>query len=216
VASGGEPVIQEAPWLPYVDFKALDERFPGIVAWIQLEGTAIDYPVMQTKNNDYFLNHLPDGTSHRSGSIFLDYRNKPGFSDKNTLIYGHDSRAQDMFGALKNYRRQTFYDEHPAISIYTNDRDYRLVLIAGYLLDSGVEVPPMEFIDEAAFQDHITDIKRRSFFKSGAEVSAGDRLVSLCTCAYDYTNARFVIVGKLVAVGGVWPGSGILSQYSSD
>jgi len=193
-----EPDEDGFVWEPYVDFEELRERYPGIVGWIKLEGTAIDYPIMQGSDNYYYLGHLPDGAVHRSGSIFLDYRNSPDFLDKSMLIYGHESRTQDMFGALKNYRRQEFYEANPVIYIYTPERDYELVLIAGYLVDSGVEVPPLKFKDEDDFIKHIEGIKRRSFFTSSVEVDPDDRIVSLATCAYDYTNARWIIVGKLV------------------
>ena len=188
----------EYEWLPYVDFAGLNDQFPGISAWIQLEGTVLDYPIMLWADNDYFLNHLSDGTNHRSGSIFLDYRNNADFSDKNTLLYGHASRTDDMFGLLKYYRDQTFYEEHPIMYIYTPDRDYELVLFAGYLLDSGYETPPLIFKGEDAYSAHLADIIRRSVFRSNVEVDANDRIVSLCTCAYDFTNARLIIVGKLV------------------
>ena len=201
-APGGEYAHLEPDfdpgWLPYLDFDALNERFPGVIGWIKLEGTAIDYPIMQTDNNWYFLGHLPDGTRHRSGSVFLDFRNSPDFSDKNSLLYGHESRTQDMFGALKNYRRQEYYDANPVMHIYTPTGDYELVLIAGYLVDSGVEQPRINFSDDDSFRNYINDIRRRSFFRADVDVSLGDRIVSLCTCAYDYTNARLIIVGKLV------------------
>ena len=188
----------EYEWLPYVDFAGLSEQFPGITAWIQLEGTVLDYPIMLWTDNAYFLNHLSDGTNHRSGSIFLDFRNSVDFSDKNTLLYGHASRTDDMFGLLKYYRNQQFYEEHPVMNIYTPDGDYELVLFAGYLLNSGYETPPLTFKDENAFSAHINDIVRRSVFRSNVEIDETDRIVSLCTCAYDFDNARLIIVGKLV------------------
>lgn len=191
----------EDAWVPYVDFEALSERFPGIVAWINLPGTLLDYPVMQGTDNAYYLSHLPDKTNNRAGSVFLDYRNSPDFTDKNSLIYGHMSRVGEMFGALKNYRNQEFYDAHPYINLYTSEHDYEIVLIAGYLVDSGVETPPLTFKDDAAFTNYISNIKRRSVFRSDVTAGANDLLVCLCTCAYDFTNARLVIVGKLVEVG---------------
>jgi len=193
-----EPAYDEEEWVPYVDFEALGEEFPGIVGWIRLEGSLIDYPLMQWTDNDYFLRHLPDGTRHRSGSIFLDFRNSQDFSDINTLLYGHETSTEDMFGALKNYRRQEFYDSNTFMQIYTPQGDYQLAIFAAYLVDSGHESPPLSFLDDEAFASHIADIRQRSFFTSGVEVDAGDRIVSLCTCAYDFANARLVVVGKLM------------------
>jgi len=189
---------REPEWTPYIDFEAANVSLPGITAWILLEGTSLDYPVMQTTNNSFFLGHLADGTKHRSGAIFLDYRNSADFSDRNSLIYGHESRTGEMFGILKNYRRQSYYDENPVMHLYTPEKDYELVLVAGYLVDSGIESPQIVFNDDAAFEAYVKAIKRKSMFKSDVEVNADDRIVSLCTCAYDYPNARFVVVGKLV------------------
>ena len=197
-----EPADEEEPWIPYVDFEALGESFPGIIGWLLLEGTPIDYPIMQTADNSYFLSHLPDGARQRAGAIFLDYRNSPGFTDANSLIYGHMSNSGEMFGALRNYRNQEFYDKNRELLIFTPERDYGLVLIAGYLLDSGVEVPPLEFSGESDFEAYIDDIRGRSFFISDVGVGEGDRIVCLCTCAYDFRNARLIIVGKLVDLGG--------------
>jgi len=192
--------IEEELWVPYVDFEELAERFVGIKAWIKLEGTAINYPIMQWTDNYHFLGTLPDGTSHRSGSIFLDFRNSPDFTDRNTLIYGHESRTDDMFGALKHFRNQDFADEHNIFYIHTPYRDYHLIAFAGYLVDSAREQPRINFADDEDFMIYIEDIRSRSLFSSDVEVTAEDRIVSLCTCAYDFPNARWVVVGKLGAI----------------
>ena len=198
--SVGEPDIPEDAWEPYMDFEALRERYPGIVGWIKIEGTVIDYPIMQWTDNSFFLDHLPDGTSHRSGSIFLDYRNSPDFSDKSSAIYGHAMRTQDMFGSLKNFREQEFYESHRVAHIYTPEKDYELVLIAGYRVPAD-EPPPFTFRDGEDFLNHIENTKRLSreyYFVSDVEVGPDDRIVNLCTCTYEFENARLIIVGKLV------------------
>jgi len=184
-------------WAPYVDFEALNSMYPGIVGWIRLEGTKINYPVMQYSDNDYFLSRLPDGTPHRSGSIFLDYRNKSDFSDKSILIYGHESRTDEMFATLKNYRNQEFYDENPVIHLYTPEKDYKIAVFAGHLAHSQRDHPPMEFETDEEFLTYIEHIKSISLFTSDIEISADDRIVNLCTCAYDFNEARLVIVGIL-------------------
>jgi len=203
-----EPVITDntqseqpddtASWKPYVDFNALNDEFPGIVGWIKLEDTPIDYPVMQYADNDYFLTRLPDGTLHRNGSIFLDYRNNNDFSDKSILIYGHETRAGDMFGALKNYRNQEFYEANQIINLYTPEKDFEIILFAGHVAHSIRDHPPMEFESDDDFLNYIEHLKSISVFKSNTEVSASDRIVSLVTCTYDFNDARLIIVGKIV------------------
>ena len=193
-------------WVPYVDFDELNERFQGVTAaWLYLENTVIDYPVMHYRNNSHFLRRLPDGTSHRNGSLFIDYRNKNDFTDKNTLIYGHDMRSGDMFGVFRQYRNQEFYDQHSVFYLYTPERDYAIVIFTAYRLDSAVEVPQMQFRDDDDFLRYVNNIKRRSVFQSDVEVSAEDLLVSLCTCDASSTNARLIVVGKLVDLGPFVP-----------
>jgi len=188
-------------WTPYVDFNALNSTFPGIVGWIKLEGTPIDYPVMQYTDNDYFLSRLPDGTTHRNGSIFLDYRNNRDFSDKSILIYGHETRAGDMFGELKSYRDQEYYEANPIINIYTPEKDYKIILFAGHVAHSVRDHPPLQFESDEEFLTYIENLKRISVFNSNTEVTANDRIVSLVTCTYDFYDARLVIVGKIVPRG---------------
>jgi len=187
----------EAGWISYVDFDELNNDFPGIVGWIKLEGSIMDYPVMQYSDNDHFLTRLPDGTSHRNGSIFLDYRNERDFSDKSILIYGHETRTGDMFGVLKRYREQDFFDNNPVINLYTPYEDIIIEIFAVNLAHSQRDHPPLDFDDDDDFLDYIERLKRMSFIRSNIEVKPDDRIISLCTCAYDFNDARLVIVGIL-------------------
>jgi sortase B len=209
VPSGHEPAEQPDDdyyeeyegFIPIIDFDAFREDFPDAAAWLRIEGTVIDYPVVQGRDNDFYLSRLPDKTPNAMGSIFLDYRSSPDFTDANTLIYGHHMRAGDMFGSIKNYSRQSFFDEHPTGTIFTPERDYQILFFASYVLDSTREVPPMDFANEAEFNSFIREVKQRSAFRSGVEVVYGDRLVSLCTCEYSAAQNRQILVGKLAEIG---------------
>ncbi|MCL2565026.1 MAG: class B sortase [Defluviitaleaceae bacterium] len=183
----------------FIDFDKMREIFPNIVGWIKSEDTFINYPIVQGADNYFYLSYLPDGTYHPMGSIFLDYRNLADFSDSAILIYGHDMRSGDMFGSLKYYADQLYYEKHYSMFIFTPMRDYKLILFAGYILDSDLEVPPMSFHGSKDFEEYIADIRSRSIFTSGTEVSFEDRLVFLATCTRSgKINERLIIVGKLV------------------
>ena len=183
-----------------VNFASLAEQIPDIAAWIRCEGIGMDFPVVQGKDNNYYLSHLPTGEYNYMGAIFLDYRNRLDFSDKNSLVYGHALSSGDMFTVIKKYMEPTFYNEHPELTLYTPDRDYTIVLFAGYVLDSSIksEVPPISFANEDAFTLFLKEAKRRSTFKSSVEVTADDTLVTLATCAYPSSVYRYVLIGKLV------------------
>ncbi|MCL2820927.1 MAG: class B sortase [Oscillospiraceae bacterium] len=195
--SPGTTPDEPEEWMPYVDFDALRELYPEIVGWILLDDTPINYPIMQAADNDFFLRRLPDGSSHRVGSIFLDYRNESGFSDKSILIYGHHTRTGEMFGALTGYRNQEFYDANPVIDIFTPEGDFELILFAGHVAHSVHDHPPLEFETDEDFLDYIDLIKNKSVFTSNFEVTASDRIINLVTCTYDFNDARLIIVGVI-------------------
>ena len=168
------------------------------VAWLRCEDTKIDYPVMQAYNNEYYLSRLPDGKENKNGSLFLDFRNSPDFTDKNSVIYGHHMKSGEMFTTLKYFNSQSYYDEHPTMQLYTPDTDYTVVLFGGYIIDALSESIPMYFLEPNDFENYVAEVKKRSVFKSNVEVSADDRIVSLVTCSYEFDDARMLIAGILV------------------
>jgi|GEM_PF-389351 len=199
LATHVEPsVVEEAEESPPpIDFDALRDIYPDIIGWISCVGPGIDLPIVQTSDDDFYLSHLPNGEKNKMGSIFLHYRNASDFSDVNTMVFGHNMKTGDMFGNLKDYHNQAFYEEHPVMTIYIPGKEFVLELISGYTLDSAYEVPPMSFEDASAFEVYIQNIIRRSHFKSDVEVNYGDRIVCLVTCTPASDNTRFIVVGKL-------------------
>jgi len=188
----------ETPFLSFIDFDTIRENYPDIVAWIKSEN--LNYPIVQGIDNNYYLSRLPNGKHHVMGSIFLDERNLADFSEQSIILYGHDSRKGEMFGSLKHYANQEYYEKNSSMFIFTPMCDYRLILIAGYIIDSAFEVPPMGFTNSTDFEQYITNIKNRSIFKSvhAIQVNYGDQLVHLATCTpSDSINERLIIVGKL-------------------
>ena len=199
-----EPTEVESPppWQPYLDFTALQQTIPDLIAWVRCPESNIDYPVVWTTDNDFYLSHLPDGTSNPNGSIFLDYRNSPDFTNRNSVIYGHHLRNGEMFSSLVQYRDQAYYEAHPVVFLSTATIDYEVELIAGYLIDPVREVPPLGFADNEAFQQYITGSQQRSYFKTNVTVSDSDRLVTLVTCDFAIDDGRFLLIGVIREVGG--------------
>lgn len=183
-----------------LDFSALKEQCPDIKAWLFAEGTRLDYPVAQTDNNDYYLRHLYNGERNSSGTLFIDYRNTGLFTEQNTVIYGHHTKDGGMFATVRSYRKQSFYDAHPTMTLYTLDGDYLIELICGTVEDGNFEFVEFEFDDVSAFYAYIDSRRERSTFRSDVEVEPGDKLVSLCTCSYERENARYMLMGKLTPI----------------
>ncbi len=178
----------------HIDFASLEEINPEVVAWVA--GAEIDYPIVQGKDNAYYLGHLFSGEANQLGAIFMDYRNQGDFSDKNTVIYGHNMKNGSMFSSLTAYKAQDYYDSNPTMMLYMPDNTYQLAFFAGLVIDGNGSVP-LEFADAQAFQGYIDALKKKSTFQSTTTVGTEDRIVTLCTCSYEFNNARYALFGKL-------------------
>lgn len=184
------------------DFTELKKINAEIVGWLTCEGTAIDYPVMHTDNNDFYLKHLYDKEENPSGSLFSDYRNSGLFTDQNTVIYGHNMKDGTMFRSLNSYKMQEYYEEHPVLILYTPNGDYLIELLSGTLEDGNNEFVRLSFESNHDFLEYINDLQSRSTFKSAVKVNPDDSIVSLCTCSYERDNARYQVVGRLTPLFG--------------
>lgn len=189
--AGEEP---ETNW-PVVDFTALAEINPDIVAWIYIEDTEINYPVVQGLDNQYYLKHLFSGEWNSLGCIFLDSRNSPDFSDRHSIVYGHHMKNGTMFSGLTEYKKQEFYDTHPTILILTPEQNYRIEIFAGYVANVKDNAWKVDFGTDTVFEDWQKSVKERSCFDSDITSAVTDRIVTLSTCSYEFDNARFVLHG---------------------
>ena len=179
-----------------VDFAKLKEENSEIIGWIYIPDTEIHYPILQGKDNKKYLNKSALGKNNRAGSIFMDYRNNPNVLDGNTIIYGHNMKDGSMFGNLQAYKSQEYYDTHKEAYYFTPDKIYVLELVFGYTTSSDDKLYTLEKIDETI----INEMKEKTDFKSGVEVSGLDKFLTLSTCAYETDNARYVVVCALRAL----------------
>lgn len=187
---------QEALCPISVDFDALHTENKDIIAWLHLPDTVINYPVLQADDNSYYLHRLTNGYWNIAGSLFLDCRNNATLSDPNSVIYGHNMTNNTMFGTLMDYARQEYYDKHPHMFIITPEKTYRLELLAGFVTDTSSEVYVFPQ-DEEATASQLAKWLEISDFQTVYEYTQGSRLVTLSTCAEDYGNKRYVVVGAL-------------------
>ena len=179
------------------DFEALKQWNPDIAGWLWSPGTDIDYPVVQGEDNDYYLNHTADGVRSIIGSIFMESKNRKEFQDDVTVLYGHHIRGGRMFSSLSGYKGQNYYEEHPVLYLYTPDQNYRIELFAGQILDGQTGSFPLMFEGPAAREEWLKQLLASSSFKSPVTVEDGERILALCTCSYEYDDARYVVYGVL-------------------
>ena len=190
--------------LPSVEFELLQEDGPDIIAWLTLPDTAVNYPVTQAEDNDYYLRHLYDGTYNKAGCLFADYENKKDFSDRNTIIYGHNMRDGSMFASLNEYKEQSYYDSHPQMYLVTPDGGYLCDIFAAFEAkpkESGSDTSPwrMEWKDDGAYTTWLSAMADRSVVETDVTVTSSDKVLTLSTCTPGGAS-RFIVMGKLTEV----------------
>ena len=193
-----EEPVSKINW-PKVDFEALQQAYPDVVGWIYIEGTAVNYPIVHGLDNDYYLYRMSDGSYNSSGSIFMDCRNIPDFSDRNTVIYGHHMNNGSMFSDLLNYKNQEYFDEHPRCLIMTPEQNYTLEFFTGYVAATDENAWDVRFNSEEDFDEWLKYIAEKTMFDTDLQVKSTDRVVTLSTCSYEFSDARFVMTGILKA-----------------
>lgn len=180
-----------------VDFEVLLEKNEDIIGWLYSEDTPINLPVVQSTDNDYYLRRLVDGTWNSSGTLFADYRNAGDFTDSNTVIYGHNMKNKEMFGTLPYYKEQSYFEEHPAMWLLTPNGDYKIELLAGYVTPTTSDVYSFDQSEEDVLAT-VQQAMEKSTFAAEVEIAQGDRFITLSTCSYEYDNARYVLIGRLI------------------
>ena len=195
VLEGGEektlPVLKNP-----IDFTQLLSVNSDIVGWLRIRALDISYPVVQGKDNDYYLHRTFEKTDNFAGCLFVNSYNMGDFTDQNTIIYGHNMKNGSMFASLEKYKKQAYYEEHPVLYLLTPEKAYRLVVFAGFVTASDSDVYTLQFGD-AGRQDWIDRAKRQSDFQTDVQVREDEPVVTLSTCDYTYEDARYVVLGVL-------------------
>lgn len=179
-----------------IDFTALQKISGDAVAWIYVPDTCISYVVAQGGDDSYYLDHMLNGKYSTSGTIFMDSRNTPDFTDWNTILYGHHMKNGTMFAALENYKEQEYYENHPVIYLYTPQYRYRLEVAAAALVEPDDAIYTISGTEEDK-EEILRNLQEKSYIKTKAKTEGDNRIVTLSTCAYDFEDARFVVVGNI-------------------
>lgn len=178
-----------------VDFNSMIADYPDVVGYIYCANTNLKNPIQYGKGNDYYLTHDSKGNSNSNGSIFIEQVNSSSFSDNNTIIYGHNMKTGMMFAGLRNYHTDKgYYSAHPYMYIYTPTQNYKLQLFAGFVCEHDDEV-----YNTSLTQSQLEAMAAKSDFKSSYGIPTG-KTVTLSTCSYEFSDARYVVVGELVPI----------------
>ena len=156
--------------------------------WINVEGTNIDYPVVQGSDNSFYLNHDFNKNYLPAGSIFLDYRNDFEI-DSNSVIYGHHMRNSTMFGQMEKFKDKNFFDNNKTITITTKDTTYEYEIFAIGVYDANFGYNDVSFENEEDFNNFLNKVTSKAMYIRNI-VSPKDQIITLSTCSYEYKNAR--------------------------
>ncbi|MCR5107984.1 MAG: class B sortase [Lachnospiraceae bacterium] len=187
------------------EYKTVYAKNKSLAGWIKIEGTEIDYPVMQTRNNDYYLNHDFEQNEDNNGSIFIDCDCSIYPRSQNLIIYGHNMKSGKMFGSLNKYKDEAFFREHPIIyfdTIYEKGK-YKIMYVFPENVHEAMEVTfkYYEFIDaasEAEYDSNMQTMSEMSLYDTGVTSHYGDKLITLSTCDYREGAERFAVVAKKI------------------
>lgn len=188
--------LYDVVW-PEVDFDALRQINPDVVGWLYIEGTKVNYPVLQGEDNDQYLYRMIDGKRNGAGSLFLDAAVAPDFSAQNNPIYGHNMKSGSMLAGITGYKKQDFFEEHPVALLMTPEQNYQILIFSACVESTGADAWDTEFTEQT-MQTWLDQRTVKSYISTGLIPTTRDKIVTLSTCTYETKNSRFLVHGILV------------------
>lgn len=189
------------------EYTALHDQNSEMTGWLKIDGTPIDYPVMQSTKDayDFYLTHAFDKSDDLNGTLFVDARNNIIDRDTNLIIYGHNMKSQKMFGSLKHYLDQSYLNAHPTIQFNTiyEKANYQIIAVCLSKVeyqddDSFRYYNFLKADNEAAFNDYLANIRQMEVFGKDIDAKYGDKLLTLSTCNNYIEDGRMFIVAKKI------------------
>lgn len=216
---GTEPIVQEieqkqiqfaladnleAPEI-LDDYKNIYIKNKSIIGWLTIDNTNIDYPVMQTVNNEYYLDHDFEGKEDRNGALFMDASCNAAFRSTNLIIYGHHMKSGKMFGNLKKYESEDYCKQHNIIHFDTiyEKGDYEVMYVFRDNIrdEADISFKYYQFIDAVSAEEYSSNLNcmaNMSLYDTGVTATYGDDLLTLSTCNGSTSTERFVVVAKRI------------------
>lgn len=186
--------------------KELNSEYPDLKAWIEIEDTAINYPVMQGTDNNYYIKHDYKKEYSKWGALFLDKDYDWEKPSSNLLIYGHNFSDGIMFADLLKYRDKEFYNNHKTIKFTTTEEyaEYEVLSVFNSRVYYKSETNVFRyyfFVDaetEEEYDEYVKNAKKASLYENDVEAKYGDQLLTLSTCDYTQEDGRFVVVARKI------------------
>lgn len=187
-----------------IDFDELKKINPDICAYIQVDGTITDNPILQSSDDaddNFYLDHDENGNERRAGSIYIQKMNDSNFTDSNTLIYGHNMLNGTMFGQLKKFKNKDFFNQNRNIYVYIPGHVLQYEIISAFIYDDRHIMNSFNFDDEEEQMEFFNECLNPSSFTKqvleGATLDEDDRIITLSTCTNN-ASERYLVIGKLI------------------
>ena len=175
-----------------IDFDSLEKQNADIIGWIRFDNMEqLSYPILYSGDDSTYLRTDIYGNSTIAGCIFMEGLNNPDFQDCHTILYGHNMKNLSMFGSLKKYKTENFYEDNQYFTIYTREGAYRYQIFSYRDVPEDDSVYSVGFAPDDTFQDFINVMKRKSYYDTGVTVTKDDHVMTLSTCSS--TGKRFVV-----------------------
>ncbi len=182
------------------DYDSLLAINSDCIGWIRIDGTDIDYPVVQAADNSYYLHRNFNQESANCGTIFLDYRNDIDLTREHLILYGHQMKDGSMFKQLNGYKDQDFCTEHPEITLYLRNKKYIYEVAAVYVTNIARSGGYYNYLHYNTRKEQIEYLQQKmaayQLYDTGMTVNESDELLSLSTCEYSSTNGRLIVLAK--------------------
>jgi len=200
-------VVQDASAVHYQEYKPtesegafdnLTDLNPDAIGWLEIYGTNIDYPIVQGADNWEYLNKDAKGNYSLAGSIFMDAENQKDFSDFNTILYGHNVEEETMFGSIREFTDQKYFDDRPYGDLYYGNRHYGLRIFEILTLDAyNSSIYRIVDGNEADHENYLTELSKLAVQKRDIDKADEERLLLMSTCSNAGTNIRNILVAGI-------------------
>lgn len=175
-----------------LDLSSISKDF---ICWINIENTNIDYPVLQSNDNSYYLHRDIHGNYLYSGTLFLDYRDNYNKS-KNLIIYGHNMKNTTMFSEIEKFKDESFFNSKPTVTLIDKNKERHYEVFAVLLVKKDYGYTITNFNNDKEYTNFLNNICNASLYKVKNKPTTSDQIITLTTCSYEFENARTVIVCK--------------------
>ena len=192
-SGAGKP---DGEFISSIDFRKLSGINPDIVGWLEIPALEISYPVVQAGDNSTYLKRTFYGNKNDAGCIFMDFRNDPGVTDRNTILYGHNMKNGTMFGKLKKYRDEETAKNGRVFFYSTPESVFQCEILSCRTVSASTEEYPVEFRDSLEFMEYTGRARQESGCSFETAISEKDRLITLSTCSGEDAK-RFVVQARI-------------------